>query len=255
MMFQNFCFSLLVSLSAFVFVNRIVRIFREKTHFSKSTMTKIGTFYSVFSFCILFFWNQFPFLVFTVHLLLQTLAPFVFWAYKKKLQTGFCKEFLRFSSLLLLKMKMGCSFRTAYEDCLAHSQWKQAVLLRQLLDNVVFSPQKTRERAGSFENFLFQCEDVFLKMDNNPSCAIEQLFTFRNQLLQREKFRRRSGQIWSQILVQFGIIATIYFGFMGYTLSEYGFTRHQSAILLSLSMFFMGVIVLFYLRKAPQWKL
>jgi len=255
MMFQNFCFSLLVSLSAFVFVNRIVRIFRGKIHFSENILTKIGTFYSMFSFCILFFWNQFPFFIFTLHLLLQTSAPFFFWAYKKKLQTGFCKEFLRFSSLLLIKMKMGDAFRTAYEDCLAHSHWKQGVLLRQLLDDVVFSPQKTRKRAGSFENFLFQCEDVFLKMDHNPSCAIDQLFTFRKQLLQREKIRRRSGQIWSQVLVQFGIIATIYFGFLIYTLSEYGFQRHKSAVLLSLSCFIMGVIVLLHLRKVPQWKL
>ena len=218
-------------------------------------MTKIGTFYLCFSFLILFFLFLFPFYIFTLHFLFLFLMLLAFVQIKKVLQTQFCKEFLRFSSLLLIKMKMGMSFRSAYKATLDHAAWKHWPLHQEIFENVVFSQQSLGDCGGFFDSFLFQCEAVFRKVDSNPGGAIEQLETFRNELLRREKFRRRSMQIWGQIAAQGVVVLSIYIVFFTYTLWTYDFGEHRLAILTSLVLLVLGILSLFSMRKVPYWKL
>ena len=218
-------------------------------------MTKIGTFYFFIFIALMFFFNQTPLYLFVLQFFAHLSLPIVFFLLKKNLQSQFQSEFVRFCSLLIIKMKMGYGFRPAYESILVESWWKHRPLLVDLLENVSFSPQKKTKGGGGFQGFLGQCQEVFCNIDKHPSSAVSQLEEFKNHLLITAKFRHRSRQIWSQIVTQLLFVSLIYWLLMIYIVIEFTFSRHFKVIICSLIFYFCGFVLLLRMRKVPDWKI
>ena len=255
MVFTNVFFVLLISLSVFVFVNRIFHFSPLKKRISVSLMTKIGTFFViyVFSLSVTFFFQPFWFLMGIFFFFCILWSCFFLW--KKTHEKHFYKEFLRFLSQVLLRMRMGFGFRTSYRETLDSGGWKFQALLGELYDNVAFMPQKNADNPKPSQFFLDQLLKVLRRADASPTNSLRLLEQYKKYLTHQEKFRRRSRQIWTHILSQGLVVLALYLALLTYTLRRYSFSSQRIYILLSLLLFVIAALVFTILRKEPRWNL
>lgn len=254
-MTANFLFSLLIVLSVQVFVTRILYRDKRTLLFSREIMTKIGTFYCFFVFLIFFSYFKQPFHLWFILLLSFFVFPISFFFLKKYRQQQFCSEFLRFLSLLILKMKMGMAFRSSYESTLSESQWKFRSLLASLLENVVFSPHETVANGSHFTHFLNEIIKEFSFFDSHPHFAIDGLKNFQERLVKRTFFRRRSRQIYYQMGGQLVVLSIIYVSVFAFVVFEFGWRRNIYIFILSGSLYLGGSLIFYLTGRRKQWNI
>ena len=218
-------------------------------------MTKIGTFYCFFVFLIFFSYFKEPFHLWLILSLSFFVFPLSFFLLKKHRQQQFYSEFLRFLSLVILKMKMGMAFRSAYEGALSTSQWKFRGLLASLLENVVFSPQKTVVHGSQFTLFLNEIIKEFSFFDSHPHFAIDGLKNFQERLAKRTFFRRRSRQIYYQMGGQLVVLSLIYLCVFSFVVYEFGWRKNMGVFLFSFSLYLAGAITFYFVGRRKQWNI
>ena len=255
MLILPFCFSIGITLSGFLFFDRIFRIFSANFPLKKSFLTKIGTFYFCISILSLFLLNQSPALLIFFFVIANISIPILFFVLRKIRQSQFQSEFVRFCSGLLLKMKIGVGFRQAYRQMLAERPWKHQHILRDIYENVAFSQQKRRSQKTHWDEFLGRWQETFFWMDRNPSSGLSILEESIKALKIQTNFRRRSREIWRQILTQVLVVGGLYFALLLFIGREFGFSEHRKPILWSAFFFVIGLLLLFRLGRPPRWKI
>ena len=168
-------------------------------------------------------------------------------------QQTFTSEFLRFVSMILLKMEMGESFQTAMERCLVSEKWTQKKLLTAIHENVVFSQQVFMEKSGTFPSFLNRIIQEFQFIQNNQHQAIDRLSRFQDSLQVDLFFRRKSRQIWYHFGYQWLLLTGIYVLILFFIINQYGFLPFINVFLLSFTLYFLGVFSLYYLGRNKKW--
>ncbi len=253
MMTQFTLFSLLILMSGLLFAHRIHHHFKKQNLFTSSLMTKIGTFYflSFLSLYILLF-NK-PFQLWFAVMGLLILLPILVFIFKKLHQQHFCSEFLRFLSVVTLKMQMGYSFRSSYELGLHSQRWRHAPLLVQILENVVFSQQEFNLRSGPLGRLLLRIENELSLVYKHQHQAIDRLCKFRKNFQAEQFFRRKSRQIWMYFAYQLGLLTVIYSSLLIYIANQYEIFQLKKVYLLSLSFYFLGVFFVFLICRGQKW--
>ncbi len=245
--------SALILLSVLLFVNRIYYHFKKQHIFPLKMLTKIGTIHFAFLFLIyLIFFFQ-PFWFWILSILSIIIIPVLIFILKKIQQQHFYSEFLRFLSLMILKMQMGLSFRSAFEQSLGGYSWRQQALLSQIYENVVFSPQVKLEKTGLFGRFIDAAVNELHLIHEHQHQAIDRLCNFRKNLESVQFFRRRSRQIWFYFAYQLGLLSFIYFGLLIYISREYGFSSFFNVYFASFSLYFLGITTVFLIARGKKW--
>lgn len=253
LMIEKSLISLFIVVSALLFVNRIYSKIKKQHIFIRKLMTKIGTFHFIFLFLIYFFYFSKPFQIWFSIFLSLIILPLIIFLLTKIHQRQFHSEFLRFLSLLIIKMQMGSAFRTAFEKCLVEETWKQASFFGHIYENVVFSQQKVLPKAGGFGSFIAEILQEFAYAQTYSHQSIDRLCNFRDQLLDDQFFRRRSSEIWMHFALQLVVLSIIYWGIFVYVCWNYGFQKYFSIFSVSLSFYFLGVFILQYLIRRKVW--
>ena len=253
-MMTNFNFiSFLIFLSGLFFVHQIYRIFQERHALGSQILTKIGTIHIIFIFSLYFFFFRKPFWFWISVFLSLLLIPAFLFLIKKIHQQQFLSEFLRFVSMVLLKMQMGNCFQTAIEYCLGSETWKHRPLLVAIHGNVVFSQQTFLKNTGSFPAFLNKIIQEFQFIQDNQHQAVDRLCNFRDNLREELFFRRKSRQIWYYFGYQWLLLTGIYFIILFFIINQYGFLPFINVFLLSFGLYFLGGLTLYLLGRNKKW--
>jgi|GEM_PF-3107576 len=247
--------SLGVGLSALTFVDRIFRNSPVKTSFTKRKMTKIGTVAFLFIFFISAKFFKSPVKFISLTLLVVIAIKIYMNFYYRRLRKQFGQDFLRFLELIILSMKMGHGFRASCDLSLQQGTWSFGNLLAQISNNVSFLPQNVDLELGEWEVFVRRIQNLFFLADSRPFHALDILVEFKEQMQCVLKFRRRSNQIWTQVLAQAAVVLGFYGLFMFYTLASFPFETTFRFILISGTLIGISIIWFFKLAKEPQWDL
>ena len=245
--------SFLIFVSGLFFVNRIYDYFKKQYLFKKKLLTKIGTLHVVFIFFLYSFFLKKPFWFWMGSFSSLLSIPMSLFLITKIHQQTFTSEFLRFISMILLKMKMGEGFQTAMEHSLISEKWNQKKLLIAIYENVVFSQQICIEKSGTFPSFLNKIIQEFKLIQSNQHQAIDRLSRFQNSLHVDLFFRRKSRQIWYHFGFQWLLLTGIYVLILFFMINQYGFLSFINIFLLSFSLYFLGVFSLYYLGGNKKW--
>lgn len=254
-MYELSLISLLIIVSVIVFINRIFTRIKRQQQFIYKLMTKIGTFYFIFIFVMYlnFFLKPLELWFFSFSSLL--FIPITILLVTKFHQQQFYGEFVRFLSLVIIRMQMGCAFRTAYEATLEEESWRQKSLLSYIYEDVTFTQQEALPKYGSFSSFIARVITELRGVESYPHQSIDRLCNFREQLHQERFFRRKSRQIWSNFAFQFGILSIIYWLLFGYICIQHGFFKYLYVFLLSLLFYFFGFLTLIFLMRSKKWRI
>ena len=181
---------------------------RATIFITSSAMTKIV---SAFTVAVVFDSSSTEFLVV---LFLNALFIIVFivgiFVFRQRRESLFQQGFPEFLTAIILQMKMGKSFRSAYQSALPNLPEYQKEILAGIYQNVAFLPQnddKKMTTKGSYNIFLLQ---ELRKIDRSTHQTVEKISNFRGRLITMNNFRRRSGRVRENIYVQVGFMAIIY---------------------------------------------
>lgn len=245
--------SVLVLLSVMMFAHRIYNQFRKQNLFSQSLLTKIGTAHFIFIFLLYLIFFTHPFWFWMSAFVSIALIPGIVFLVTIFHQQQFYSEFLRFVSVMILKMQMGHSFTSSMEQALAMESWKQKGLLVEIQGNVVFSQQIKILGTGPFSSFISKVIHEFHLIYSNQHQAIDRLCKFRKNLQSEIFFRRRSRQIWSYFAYQLALLSFIYLALFIFIVREYGFSGFKDAFYLSFALYFLGILSLFLILRGKKW--
>ena len=240
-------------MSATVFVHRIYFFRLNKTVFSSENMTKIGTLHCIFLFIIFFhfFSHTFHFWAFTV--LSFLIFPISLFLLIKSRQSQFYSEFLRFLSMVILRMQMGSGFRTAWEECLDQGQWRQERLLHGIYSNVVFSPQELPVQRGYFHEFINKIIEELREVRSSPHQGLDRLQKFRDDLVQDLFFRQKSRSVWRHMMSQWFLLSLFNGLIAFYVGTHFGWQQNKNIFLMSFAFYLFGVALLLIQMRRKKW--
>ena len=254
-MYKLTLISLLIIVSVTVFVHRIYYRMKKQHFFIRKLMTKIGTFHLFLIFLLYIFYFQQPLQLWMFTFSSVLALPLLIFLLIRFHQQQFHSEFLRFLSLLIIKMQMGLAFRNAYERVLRGESWTYHSMFAHIYENVTFSQQEMSTQYGGFNHFMSRLVTELRGVQTHPHQAIDRLCNFRNEMIQQRFFRRKSSQIWMNFGLQLGVLSFIYWSIFVYVVSQYGFYKHSKIFFLSMSLYFTGFLILFFLMRNKKWRI
>ena len=242
-------------MSVLLFVNRIYHQLKKQHLLPIKTLTKIGTLHVFFVFSLYIFYFSTPFSLWYYSFVSITLIPLLVLIVTKFYQQQFYGDFLRFLSMLILKMQIGHSFKGAIEAVIEDGQWIQRSLLIHIYENVVFTQKEELSNSGPFARFIGQIVEEFIRVQNNQHQAIDRLCNFRKKMQSELFFRRRSRQIWIYFGNQLLLLSGIYLLIFIYVLKEYGFQKFSNVFLVSFALYFLGCITVYIIGRTKKWRI
>jgi hypothetical protein len=168
------------------------------------------------------------------------------------LRRQFSPELMRFVDEIILTMSTGRSFRDAFSSV---CQQNNSYFIKKVLEI-----QKSAQISSSETQLSWQDEPKFLdlwhlfrSLEQNTSKQLEKLRAYRRQLFWEQNFRRMSTQATSQIKAQAIVLSVLYFCLLGYVLKTTAGSIVRW-ILVSLLLFFTGLLSLYLLGRRKAWK-
>lgn len=173
----------------------------------------------------------------------------------------------QFLDELILLMMTGRSFRDSFLFITAHSQNIFHLKLREILLKNDFRENLNSQRPLSnqkLKKISFKTSQLSLiyelvqSVEKNPHKALETLKAHRQQIHWKIKFKNKSKQITLLMRTQALLLSLLYLGLLFFILnrpdsSEMSLHRH-SPLLLSLSLFCSGIILIIILGRKKSWK-
>jgi hypothetical protein len=164
----------------------------------------------------------------------------------------FEERFEEILNMIILKMKSQKSFRISFSEVIHESSTATQRILIDIRDVVVFSQQNKSIILSAFTQKIIM---EFVLADQAPHAALKRLIQFRERLKIQTDFRRKSGQVLQQIRSQSFILTALYIVLFIFVLKRFGFEANQRIIFLSLSLFIIGLGVIFYGGHKIKWKI
>ena len=241
----------LILIFGFLSAERILSDVVGQNILTKMQMTNFGTAYVVLIITSSFFTSS------TLVLWALSFAPhllfMIFIAYlKQHRRRKFEERFEEILGLIILKMKSGKAFRTAFSEVISESPHAIQRILIDIRDVVVFSQQNNLEALSSFVQMIVV---EFVQADQAPHAALKRLVSFLDRLKVQADFRRKSGQVMQQIRIQSLILSGVYFALFVFVIKRFGFESNRQMILLSVLFFGIGIGFIFYKGNRIKWKI
>ena len=207
----------------------------------------------IFNISLVFFISQLPFDFLFLKLLLFCL-PLLFTFFLKTLlnfiwKQRFYVQFEFFLNALISQIKIGVAFRSAFKKSargLPHTYFQNYFL--NILEMILYS-QKLRPE---FQFSPLQQIIAELKAADQSDQCLEYLENLRHQLHVQSLFRKKVGMALLQIRIQSLVLLFLYSGLFIFVLNKYGL-KYIKILLLSSSLFLMGLVILFQCGRKIKW--
>lgn len=244
--------SFLVSIIGFSIIFRQFRIvcadFQLRQNFSFIIYLCLAAF-SILFFVI--FQDQWIKLWLFFGIFLGTLKFFAFFL-KYHAERSLEERIPQFIDSLLVGISAGKSFRSSYQQALMmEPSWfaKQWMMILERL-----------EVGGELESLGIRASSDFadnLKVvDSTPMRQKEQLLFLRKQYSLKLHFRRRSGQLLTQMKWQVGIMSVMYVLLLIFVVTNFGYTKNLQILLISHIIFIAGVFFsAFLIHRGIKWNI
>ena len=228
----------------------VFRVFT--TYFSTNWHEKLKFISILLVFSLLFFLfskekDVFIFIFFCFSLFSFFFVPIMHFFLEKKLKDNFC----HFLDEMILYIKTGKSFHTAFLECIEKSDAFMQQKMRNVLGILEYHDSKSIDELRGFSKEL-----VFAlkKVKNSNDHQLIRLEEFRRKLKIESDFRHRSGQATAQIKIQAIFLVGIYIALL--FLGSQFFSRPEISYwqALSLPLFLLGVFLMIFLGRRFQWK-
>lgn len=243
---------LLVSIFGLILHARTLRTLATHYHVSEKDLTKIGTAIFLLSVGLNFVFRE----IFSAQIFAQLTLSFLQFVVASIIGESRVRTvrqgILLVIDEIILQMCSGKSFR----ESLLFSRDRSSSLLRVFLEDlslgVVFSQHP---KTWSKDAFFQEIAREFQLIDKSNAKSLERLRNFRKKIRLQLDFRRRSGQILSQIRTQSLVMSALYLFLLAYVVCTYGFQTHVKLILISSALFLLGCVWVWRAGRRYKWKI
>lgn len=229
-----------------LYLNKI----RKKQLLKELTVTKMSLFY-IFYLLFLSFLRPSTY----VSLFLGLHIPFFFillveFGLKKYRISCLQRQICGFLSLILLKMHVGHSFRDAlrlanYEnDPFTQGKWQK------LIEYVVFSQQNVPQPHKFLNDLALELRNI----DEQGHSTLKSVQNLRKKYEILDEFRHRSKQALYQTRTQSLVVTGLYFASIYFVIHRHGTSSIINMLMISLSLFFLGLVGTLLLGRGIKWK-
>lgn len=253
MMFQSLILVFLIKIFGLYSGFRIVKKYFSEGILNKTSMTKIGSAYVVFMTITSLIKFPIWLMVVVVFSPILIFIVLIYVLYLKR-EKQFRSELPDFLSAVILGLKAGQSFRVSYKQSVLSLSIQFAQRMRLIYDHVTFSQHSSDKTMTPIALHLREIVEVLQEVNQSSSGAAERLEKFRNRLLIEEHFRRRSGQVRGQVVVQSFLMTFIYVGCLAFVLI-YIKTDAYMLLFASSVLFLLGLVLIQIIGRKIQWKL
>ena len=232
------------------FFVRYLEKIKQRQLLETGALTKIGTFY-VFYLVSLCFLR--PSTYISLFLLLHfPLFLLLFFEFGLKRYRIFCvrKQICGFLSLVLLKMHVGYSFRDSLRYANGENDRFTQLKWQKLIDSVVFSQQEVVHEHKFLNVLAWELKDI----DKQDHLSFKNVKNLRRKYEIEDEFRHRSGQALYQTRTQSLIIGGLYIVSVYFIVNRYGFISVLDTLVISLGLFFFGLIGTLFLGRKIRWR-
>ncbi len=145
---------------------------------------------------------------------------------------------------------MGKSFRFALKIVAEKTLGWMGHQLKIIVQNLEKEEFIGHSKSPSVADF----ERMISAIDKSNSKNLDRVLGLRNHYKMLQNFRRRSGQVSAQIRMQAIIVTILYLSLLTFVIVQFGFLKQQKLIFCSISMFLLGLFVIFYVGRKLKWK-
>lgn len=150
---------------------------------------------------------------------------------------------------MILTMRGGKSFRSSLHDSVAELQ--DGPLARVLRSWAHSMP--LHQKAPSQPVWWSNVAAELLAIDQQSHQALNRLRNWRSRLKFEADFRRRVGQVVTQVRLQVFVISGIYLALLGFTLARGSWSGDSTLIGLSMALFATGLLIILRLGRRIKW--
>jgi hypothetical protein len=150
---------------------------------------------------------------------------------------------------IIFCMRAGRSFRTSLAESAAELQ--DGVLARQLKPWI--SAMGLHQRLPTAPDWWAQTAAELAATDTQAHRALNRMQAWRARLKFESDFRRRSGQVVTQVRLQALILTGLYLALLVFTLYRGEWRANCALIGASVALFTAGVILVFRMGKRIKW--
>lgn len=163
-----------------------------------------------------------------------------------------CDERIPILDFLISNMRSGHSLRTSLAEYGHHCKPMVGAALKEFITCLQF--KKPWRSLVSHPQLDFFFEELSL-IDGISHRQVDRLKILRQRLKTERNFRRKSSQATIQIRMQAWVMSLMYVGMLTYICLEFGFWSHSRLILMSTSLFLMGLILVLNIGRRYSWKI
>lgn len=252
MMVLIILFRLFQIMSAYLFAIRMFGQLYQQHLINKKLLTKIGT----LLFFLIFFIHALPLpselwrwllLLTGLCLLYGSIHLLIF-----QREKSFQRKFIFFLDRLLILLRTGWGFRSAFDRIVEEECGFEKAKLMQFRSAVVFSQHKNEL---AMNHSLGESIREMRRAHSYPHESVRRIENLRRKLKMEHDFRHKSGQILFQIRIQSWILLGLYIALLLIVLIRQGFKLHVSWLLLSLLLFTIGIAWTFSIGRRIKWKI
>lgn len=161
------------------------------------------------------------------------------------------EQFVVIIDQIILSMKSGKSFRSAFLICLERQKKPVQYVLSEFMSALQY--QKEIESMSKDRKIVFYFQEL-AQVDHSTHKPIDRLKALRRRLLIERNFRQKSRQALLQIRFQSWIITGMYLMVLLYVRFEFGMSGHLILILGSTFLFLIGLVCVQRMGRNYRWK-
>jgi len=239
-------------LAVFIFV-RISDVLRTKNLISMAAQARILFFFTVWILVGAFFFTS-ALVTMTIFvaapLILLIVCPLYL---RRRRHYLLMQELPMFISTIILRMSVGDSLGAALK--LAGQQvsdWSW-IKISQVLEMVEVSSEHEAQCHAKADIFYStMCEIV--KIQKLSHQALPRLRILREKIEIEEQFRKKRARVTSLVRAQVAILTLLYIGLLGFIFVHEDVRQIQAYLTISVFLFAMGTLGLFWMGARFQWK-
>lgn len=157
---------------------------------------------------------------------------------------------LDYLNACILHLEGGFSLQNAMKESISAIQDNKKQIFEEIWQNLFQQKEKRGVRGNFFEKFYLE----LLFVAQTSQKTTEQIRKMRSQIKTELHFRRRSGQVLRSLRIQSVVMTIIYIAFVCILQLQLKIFDHFEIVLISFSLFLIGLFGMFKIGKDLKWK-
>lgn len=168
----------------------------------------------------------------------------------KKREREFRQDFVDYLDRVIAFVRSGNGILHALEAANTTTAPLNQKKIKKIIEMVQYSVQTQQK-----DPFLTEIIQELRWIHQFPGKTQRRLISFRKNLRIEDKFRRKSGRIFRQMMIQVGFLLLLYIAMFIFVGGYFGWKENLTVFLISFVLFFMGLLAFYYVGSKKLWKI